>query len=106
MSQTTCTVIGAGLGGCALVASMALSGYRMRLHDLNNKRLAEIRDRGGIDVEGLYTGFARVDMVTAELALAVDGADIVIVCTGSTHHAEVARLLVPRLRDGQTILLV
>ena len=106
MSQPICAVIGAGLGGTALVAAMALSGYRMRLHDLNDARLVEIRERGGIDVDGLYTGFARAELVTPVLAPAVDGADIIIVCTGSTHHAEVARLLAPLLRDGQTILLV
>ena len=38
-SRETCAVIGAGLGGCALVASMALAGYRMRLHDLDDGRL-------------------------------------------------------------------
>ncbi len=103
---TTCAVIGAGLGGCALVGAMALRGYRMRLHDLDDARLKDIRDRGGIEVEGLFQGFASVELVTPELARAVDGADIIIVCTGSNKHAEVARLLAPLLRDGQTILLV
>jgi len=51
-------------------------------------------------------GWAAVEMATPELAPAVDGADIIAVCTGSNAHAEVARLLAPRLRDGQTILLV
>jgi len=106
MTQPICAVIGAGLGGTALVAAMGLSGYRMRLHDLNDARLVEIRKHGGIDVEGLYTGFARAELVTPLLAPAVDGADIIIVCTGSTHHAEVTRLLAPLLLDGQTILLV
>ena len=105
-SGATCAVIGAGLGGCALVASMALSGYRMRLHDRDDGRLAAIRERGGIEVEGLFAGFAAVERVTPELAPAVDGADVVIVCTGSNAHAEVARLLAPLLRNGQTILLV
>src|SRR6266852_1891703 len=100
--ETTCAVIGAGLGGCALVASMALSGYRMRLHDLNDARLVEIRDRGGIEVAGLFTGFARVELATPELGPAVDGADILIVCTGSNKHADLAQLLAKRLRDGQT----
>src|SRR5262245_62424384 len=104
--QTTCAVIGAGLGGCALVGAMALHGYRMRLHDTDDNRLTEIRARGGIDVTGLFKGFAAVELATAELAPAVDGADLVIVCTGSTHHGTVARSLAPLLRDGQTILLV
>ena len=103
---TTCAVIGAGLGGCALVAAMALHGYRMRLHDLDDRRLVDIRNRGGIEVEGLFKGFAAVEAATPELAPAVDGADVILVCTGSNAHAEVARLLAPRLQNGQTILLV
>lgn len=105
-SQGTCAVIGAGLGGCGLLAGMALKGYRMRLHDLNDARLTAIRERGGIDVEGLFTGFAAAELVTPELRPAVDGADLIVVCTGSTRHAEVARLLAPLLTNGQTILLV
>ena len=102
----TVAIIGAGLGGCALLAAMALRGYAVRLHDRDDARLTEIRARGGIDVKGLYEGFARAELVSATLAPAVDGADLIVVCTGSTHHAEVARLLSPLLRDGQTILLV
>jgi opine dehydrogenase len=102
----TCAVIGAGLGGSALAAAMALHGYRMRLHDLDDARLREIRGRGGIEVEGLFRGFAAVELATPELRPAVDGAAVIIVCTGSTKHAEVARLLAPLLEDGQTILLV
>lgn len=105
-SRETCAVIGAGLGGCALAASMALAGYRMRLHDLDDGRLAEIRARGGFDVTGLFQGFAPVERVTPVLAEAFDGADIAIVCTGSNKHGEVARLLSPLLKNGQTILLV
>ena len=29
----TVTVIGAGLGGIALIANLGLAGYRLRLHD-------------------------------------------------------------------------
>jgi opine dehydrogenase len=104
--MTTCALIGAGLGGGALLASMALKGYTMRLHDLDEARLTAIRERGGIDVEGLFTGFARAELATPKLAPAVDGADVIIVCTGSTRHAEVAQLLAPLLKRGQTILLV
>ena len=105
-SDGTCAVIGAGLGGAALAASMALCGYRVRLHDLNDARLTDIRDLGGVEVAGLFQGFAKIELATPHLAPAVDGADIIAVCTGSSAHAEVARLLAGLLRDGQTILLV
>jgi opine dehydrogenase len=81
--DTTISIIGAGLGGIALVANLGLAGYRLRLHDRDDSRLVKIRERGGLDVEGLVQGFAPLELVTAELAPAIDGADVVIVGTGS-----------------------
>ena len=105
-ASPTIAIIGAGLGGIALIAKLGVAGYRLRLHDRDDGRLIKIRERGGLDVEGIVQGFAPLELVTAELALAVDGADVVIVVTGSHFHAEVARGLARMLRDGQTILLI
>jgi opine dehydrogenase len=105
-TRETVTVIGAGLGGVALLANLGLAGYRLRLHDRDGARIAKIRERGGLDVEGLVQGFAAVERVTPELAPAVEGADVIIVVTGSHFHAEAARDLAPVLKDGQTILLI
>jgi opine dehydrogenase len=102
----TVAIIGAGLGGIALVANLGLLGYRVRLHDIDDGRLAKVRERGGVDVEGLSSGFAPVELATPQLAPAVDGADLIIVVTGSPYHAEIARALAKTLRDGQTILLI
>jgi 2-polyprenyl-6-methoxyphenol hydroxylase-like FAD-dependent oxidoreductase len=44
---TTVTIIGAGLGGIALVANLGLLGYRLRLHDRDEARIARVRERGG-----------------------------------------------------------
>src|SRR5262245_57065981 len=107
MSQhTTVTIIGAGLGGVALVANLGLKGYRLRLHDRDEARIVKARERGGLDVEGLVQGFAPLELVTPQLAPAVDGADVIIVVTGSHFHHEVARGLAGVLRDGQTVLLI
>ena len=103
---STVAIIGAGLGGIALVANLGLLGYRLRLHDVDEARLAKVRERGGLDVEGLVQGFAPVELVTPRLAPAVEGADVIIVVTGSHFHASVARGLAAVLRDGQTILLI
>jgi hypothetical protein len=48
VNQATCAVIGAGLGDGARVASIAPSRHRIRLHDLHDRRLAEICERDGI----------------------------------------------------------
>ena len=102
----TVAIIGAGLGGIALVANLGLQGYRLRLHDVDEARIAKARERGGLDVEGLVEGFAPLELVTPRLAPAVEGADVIIVVTGSHFHADVARGLARVVRDGQTILLI
>lgn len=106
MAETTVAIIGAGIGGVYLAADVGLRGCLVRLHDRDDTRLADIRARGGIEVEGPHSGFAAIERVTASLADAVDGADVIAVCTGGTYQEEVARGLAPLLRDGQTILLI
>lgn len=103
---TTCAIIGAGLGGIGLIAMLGLEGYRLRLCDRDETRIAALRERGGLEVEGIVAGFARLELATTELAAAVEGADVVIVVTGGNTHAEVARELAGLVQDGQAILLV
>ncbi len=102
----TVAIIGAGIGGIYLAAELGIAGYKLRLHDLDDTRLADVRAFGGIDVEGDRGGFAAVELATSDLRSAVDGADVVIVVTGGNAQATVARLLAPLLRDGQLILLI
>jgi opine dehydrogenase len=102
--MTTVAIIGAGIGGVYLVAEMGLAGHRLRLHDLDDTRLAEIRARGGVDVEP--GGLAAIEYATTDLAQAVDGAEIIIVVTGGNAQEAVARSLAPLLCDGQIILLI
>ena len=102
----TVTIIGAGIGGLYLVGELGVAGFKLRLHDIDDSRLSEIRARGGVDVEGENGGFAAVDRATTDLPSAVDGADVIIVVTGGNAQAVVARSLAPLLRDGQVILLI
>ena len=102
----TVAIIGAGIGGIYLAAELGIAGCKLRLHDLDDARLADIRAFGGIDVEGERGGFAAVERATTDLRSAVDGADVVIVVTGGNAQATVARSLAPLLRDGQLILLI
>jgi opine dehydrogenase len=103
---TTVAIIGAGIGGLYLVAELGVAGFKLRLHDIDDARLSEIRARGGVDVEGEKGGFAAVERATTDLALAIDGADVIIVVTGGNAQAVVARSLAPLLRNGQVILLI
>jgi opine dehydrogenase len=102
----TVAIIGAGIGGIYLIAELGIAGHKLRLHDLDDTRLADIRAHGGLDVEGEPGGFAAVEHVTTDLRTAVDGVDVIIVVTGGNAQVTVARSLAPLLRDGQLILLI
>jgi opine dehydrogenase len=104
MTDATVAIIGAGIGGVYLAAELGTLGARLRLHDIDDSRLAAIRARGGLDVEG--HGFAAIERVTADPQAAVDGADIVVLCTGGLYQEAAATGLAPLLRDGQIILLI
>jgi opine dehydrogenase len=108
MEKTTQTVaiIGAGIGGLYLAAELGIAGNKLRLHDIDDSKLLELRARGGVDVEGERGGFAAVERATADLGSAVGGADVIIVVTGGNTQAVVARSLAPLLIDGQVILLI
>jgi opine dehydrogenase len=106
MADTTVAIIGAGIGGVYLAGELGMLGCKLRLHDRDDSRLAEIRARGGIEVEGERAGFAAIERVTTDPAAAVGGAEIIVIVTGGNHQAGAARGLAPLLRDGQIILLI
>jgi len=106
MSTETVAVVGAGIGGVYLAATLGAAGCPLRLHDIDDQRLAPLRARGGIEIEGTPDSFAPIDPVTTSLAEAIDGASVIIVATGGTYQAAVATALAPLLRGGEIILLI
>jgi len=104
--EVSVAIIGAGIGGIYLAATLGAAGCKLRLHDLDDTRLTDVRARGGIEVEGEPDRFAAVERATTDLAEAVDGAGIIIVATGGNYQEAVARTLAPLLRGGELILLI
>jgi opine dehydrogenase len=105
--MTTVAIVGAGIGGVYLAAHLGLQGAKLRLTDLDDSRLADIRARGGLAVEADgKTAFSAVERAMTDLAQAVDDAEVIAVCTGGTCQESVARGLAPLLRDGQIVLLI
>jgi opine dehydrogenase len=102
----TVAIIGAGIGGIYLAAQLGVAGFKLRLHDMDDARLADIRAFGGLDVEGKQGGFAAIERVTGDMRSAIEGAEVIIIVTGGNAQPIVARSLAPLLRDGQIILLI
>ncbi|MCP4540791.1 MAG: NAD(P)-binding domain-containing protein [Chloroflexi bacterium] len=105
--QTRFTVIGAGHGGKAMAADLAVKGFSVCLYNRTAERISEIALRGEIELEHVdgthYLG--HLDIVTSDIAEALDGADVIMVVLPASGHRDIARICAPHLRDGQIIIL-
>ncbi|MDI3534857.1 MAG: opine dehydrogenase [Thermosediminibacterales bacterium] len=99
-------VIGAGNGGCAMAAHLALKGFDVTLYNRSEKRLEPIRARGGILLEGVHdSGFATIKQVTNDVEEAIRDADVIMVTVPATGHRDVARAIAPFLHEDQIVVL-
>jgi len=101
-------VVGAGNGGHAMAAHMSLKGFPVRFYELprfaDNIRPAQ--ERGGIELTGVVgEGFARLELITTDMAAAIKGASHIFVVTQALAHEQVAELCAPYVEENQTIIL-
>lgn len=102
------TVIGAGNGGKAMAAHLALMDQDVVLFNRTFTNIEVIAKRGGIDLDsptGGPRGFGKLRKVTQDIAEALDEAEIIMVVVPSSGHSDIARLVAPHLKDGQIIIL-
>jgi opine dehydrogenase len=102
------TVIGAGHGGRAMAAHLALMGFEVALYNRTPDHIEGINARNGIDLEGGEggpRGFAELALVTSDIEEAVKHAEMIMVVVPSSAHVNIAAGVAPYLRDGQIILL-
>jgi len=114
MDPKTIAVIGAGNGGFAMAADLALSGWKISLYELPRFRenIDPLSDKGGIDIVGTNidgkanSGFGKLNKITCDIKDAIDDAHCIMVNTRAVTHGEVAELMGPHLKEGQTIFIL
>jgi opine dehydrogenase len=101
------TVIGAGHGGKAMAAYLAIGGWPVHLYNRTPGHVDAIRLRGGIDLErdDGSRRFGALRLVTSDMGAALEGATVVLVVVPSSAHRDVALACAPYLRDGHVVLL-
>ena len=101
-------VIGAGNGGKAMAAHMALMGFKVLLYNRTAARIDAIKELGGIRLEsfeGGPHGFGKLAGVTSDISVIATEADMIMVVVPASAHADIASMIAPYLRDGQIIIL-
>jgi len=108
MRDTKYTVIGAGHGGRAMAAHLALMGFPVTLYNRTPAHVAVIKEHGGIELEspdGELHGFGKLRLVTSDLEEALAEAEVIMVVVPSSAHREIAGRAAPFLQDGQIVIL-
>jgi opine dehydrogenase len=101
-------VIGAGHGGKAMAAHLALMGFHVQLYNRTADHIEIIRKRGGIDLEsqdGTIRGFGKLALATPDIGKDISGVHMIMIVLPSSAHAEIAQKMSPYLKDGQIIVL-
>jgi len=103
------TVIGAGNGGKAMAAHLALMGFEVTLFNRTPENIAAIKSRGGITLESQDpsgpSGFGSLACVTSDIQEAVERSDVIMVVTPAYAHFDIASSVAPYLREGQVVVL-
>lgn len=101
-------VIGAGHGGKAMAAHLALMGFTVNLFNRTAEHVDIVKKRGGIELESMEGGphgFGELALVTSKIADAIKDVEVIMVVLPSSAHAEIAKTLAPHLKSGQIIVL-
>jgi opine dehydrogenase len=101
-------VIGAGHGGKAMAAHLALMGFTVNLFNRTPDHVEIIKKRGGIELEsaeGGPHGFGELALVTSKIGEAIKNVDVIMVVLPSSAHADIAKALAPFLKSGQIVVL-
>jgi opine dehydrogenase len=101
-------VIGAGHGGKAMAAHLALMGFGVNLYNRTSEHVEVIKKRGGIELEsteGGPHGFGELALVTSNIAEAIRKVQVIMVVLPSSAHGDIAKAMAPHLKGGQIVIL-
>lgn len=102
-------IMGGGNGGFAAAADLTMRGYEVSLYEDPRfaGSIAGIKETKTINlsIKGVYQGAFTLRKVTTDLADALDDVDLVIPISPAFAQEDVAKSLVPYLKEGMIIFL-
>lgn len=98
-------VVGAGHGGKAIAAHLAIKGFKVNLYNRTFSRIQPIKKMRGIELEGEVKGFGKLNIVTSDIEKAIRGVDVIMVVVPANGHNYVARICAPFLNENQVVVL-
>ncbi|MBQ0079489.1 MAG: NAD/NADP octopine/nopaline dehydrogenase family protein [Eubacterium sp.] len=105
--KKTIAILGGGNGAHTMAGDLALRGYSVRMYEdaAFFDKLKVLQETLTIKCTGQFNGNGKIDLLTSDIAEAIDGADYVAVITPSTAHVAVANALKGVIKKEQTLLI-
>ena len=102
-----CSIVGAGNGGLAFAALMAMKNIgNVTLYDVDVRVIDPLKAEKTIFLQRQNaTDPVHIFRVTTDPREAVDDADLIMVVTPASFHSEVAQSLGPYIKNGATVVL-
>lgn len=108
MNRLKVSVLGAGNGGQALSAHLAMKGIEVNLFEHPNfkNNVEEISKKGGIELSGRLRGFGKISLATTDIKKAIEGTSVIMIVAPSFAQKTFIEMAVPYLVDSQIIMLI
>ncbi len=94
----TIAVIGAGNGGQAMSAYLALKGCKVNLYNRNPMRIEAIREIGGIYLSGICEGFGFLNKITTNIVDAIEDVELIMIVKPAIAHRSLTKKMSKFLR--------
>lgn len=104
MTKGRIAVLGAGNAGRAMAAYLSLCGRTVSLYNRWDTEINDI-ESGEIQVSGWADQRVHVDLVTTDIATAVDGASLICIVVPAFAHHYMAESIAPYLQEDQVVLV-
>ena len=100
-------ILGGGNGAHTMAGDLALRGYSVRMYEdaAFIGKLSVLQETLTIRCSGQISGNAKIEMLTDDMAKAIDGVKFIAVVTPSTAHLSVAKKLKGLVKPEQVILI-
>jgi len=105
MSNLKFAVVGAGHGGKAIAAHLAIKGFNVNLYNRTYSKIEPIVKLKGVEIEGEISGFGKLNKVSDNIKEVIEDADIIMVVVPAFAHGSIAERCAPYLKKGQVVVL-
>lgn len=99
------TVIGAGNSGLAMAAHISLGGHQVTLWNRTRSSIATLIDHPLIHCDGVISGHIPIHRATADIQVALEDPDLILITTPAHAHKELAALIAKNIKKETLILL-